>query len=150
MGKAGNQYPLEAANKHIPWPQRAYCLFEVRVMNEHTNISLQIVISATKKRNEEGAIVTGQWRTPLYEQRRLRWKGGQDKLGERGLYVNDRGGDWLEHLRWETDGRTKGIMTLKGAWRRPVWLKLRDEGGRCELRGQRGQRPEQAWPPKPL
>lgn len=147
MGKAGNRHPLEAANKHIPWSQGACSLVEMRVINDYTNISSQTVASATKKRNEEGAIMTDNWRTPPYEQRRLRWKGGQDKPGERGLYVGDRGEDWLEHPRWGTGCGTNGIMTLKGAGRGPVWLKLRDEEGRCKLWGQRGQRGQDKYGP---
>lgn len=127
MGKVGNQNPLEAANRHIPWLHGAYSLFEVTVINDCANISLQTVVSATKKRNEECAIGTDNWRTPLYEQRRLRWKDRQDKLWERGLYVEDRGKDWLKYPRWGTGCEAKGIMTLRGAERRPVWLELRDK-----------------------
>lgn len=38
MEKAGDQYLLEAANKHIPWPCGTYSLVEVRVINDYTNI----------------------------------------------------------------------------------------------------------------
>lgn len=71
--------------------------------------------------------------------RRLRWKGEQDKLGERGLYAEDIGEDWLEHARWGTGFGTTGTVTLKVAGRGPVWLKLRDQEGRCKLWDQRGQ-----------
>lgn len=113
MGKAGSQDPLEGANKLIPCPHGAYSLVEEREINDHTNLSLQTVLSATKKRNKEGAVGTDNWGTPLNGQRRLRWKGGQDKRGEQGLNAGDRGVGWLEHPGEGTASGSKGVMTLR-------------------------------------
>lgn len=41
-------------------------------------------------------------------------------------------------------------MTLKGVGIGPVWLKLRDEEGRGELWGQRGQRGQNKYGPQSL